>query len=43
MLVQALSGARAEDRADAEAAAKGLPVPPRLPVWTAPEGVQVPR
>jgi len=43
MLVQALSGARAEDRADAEAAARGLPVPPRLPVWTAPEGVQVPR
>ncbi|PWT80433.1 MAG: hypothetical protein C5B57_12275 [Blastocatellia bacterium] len=43
MIVQALSGARAEDRAAAEALAKGIPVPPRLPIWEAPEGVQVPR
>jgi hypothetical protein len=43
MIEQALSGARAEERAEAEAVKKGLPVSPRQPVWTAPEGVQVPR
>jgi hypothetical protein len=43
MIVQALSGARAEERAEAEASARGIPVPPRLPLWEAPEGVQVPR
>jgi hypothetical protein len=43
MLMQALSGARALDRTEADAIAKGLPVPPRLPIWEAPEGVQVPR
>jgi hypothetical protein len=43
MLVQALSGARAEDRAEAEAIKSGLPAKPRLPIWEAPEGVQVPR
>jgi hypothetical protein len=43
MIEQALSGARAVERAEADAAQRGLPVPPRLPVWTAPEGVQVPR
>jgi len=43
MLVQALSGARAEDRADAEAIKRGLAAKPRTPVWDAPEGVQVPR
>jgi hypothetical protein len=43
MVAQALSGARAEERAEAEAIKKGIPVPPRLPIWTAPEGVQVPR
>ena len=29
MVIQVLSGARAEERADAEAVGKGLPVPPR--------------
>ena len=43
MLVQALSGARAEDRADAEAIKSGRPANPRTPMWEAPEGVQVPR
>jgi hypothetical protein len=43
MIEQALSGARADERAEADAVKKGLPVPPRQPVWTAPEGVQVPR
>jgi hypothetical protein len=43
MLVQALSGARTEDRAEAEAIKGGLPPKPRPPVWEAPEGVQVPR
>jgi len=43
MLMQALSGARAEDRTEEEARRKGLPVQPRPPLWDAPEGVQVPR
>jgi hypothetical protein len=43
MIEQALSGARADERAEADAVKKGLPVSPRQPVWTAPEGVQVPR
>jgi hypothetical protein len=43
MLMQALSSARAEDRAEEEARRKGLPVPPRPQLWDAPEGVQVPR
>ena len=38
-----LSGARAEERAAEEAAKKGIADPPRLPIWSAPEGVQVPR
>lgn len=40
---EVLSAARAEERAAEEAAKRGIPVPPRLPVWDAPEGVQVPR
>ena len=43
MLVQALSGARAEDCAEAEAIAGGRPAKVRTPTWDAPEGVQVPR
>jgi hypothetical protein len=43
MVIQVLSGARAEERTEAEAVKRGLPVPPRVPIWTAPEGVQVPR
>ena len=43
MLVQALSGARAEDRVEAEALKSGRPASARTPVWEAPEGVQVPR
>jgi len=43
MVIQVLSGARAEERAAAELVEKHLPVPPRLPIWDAPEGVQVPR
>jgi hypothetical protein len=42
-VAEVLGAARVEDRDAAEAAKKGLPVPPRLPIWTAPEGVQVPR
>jgi hypothetical protein len=43
MLIQALSSARAEDQAEDKARARGEAVPPRPDVWTAPEGVQVPR
>jgi hypothetical protein len=43
MLMQALSSARAEDRAEDELRAQGKPVPPRPQLWDAPEGVQVPR
>jgi len=43
MIVQALSGARADDRAEADAVKSGRPPKPRTPVWEAPEGVQVPR
>jgi hypothetical protein len=43
MLMQALSSARAEDRAEDALRAQGKPVPPRPELWDAPEGVQVPR
>jgi hypothetical protein len=43
MLMQALSSARAEDRAEDELRALGKTVSPRPELWDAPEGVQVPR
>ena len=43
MIMQALSSARALDRAEDELRAQGKPVPPRPDIWDAPEGVQVPR
>jgi hypothetical protein len=42
-VTQVLGGERADERDAQEAARQGRPVPQRLPIWTAPEGVQVPR
>jgi hypothetical protein len=42
-ITQVLGGARADEREAADAAKKGIAIPPRAPIWDAPEGVQVPR
>jgi hypothetical protein len=42
-VAQVLGGARADEKAAAEAARSGKPIPPKKPIWDAPEGVQVPR
>lgn len=42
-VAEVLRGERAREREEAQAVKQGLPVAPRLPIWDAPEGVQVPR